>query len=317
MRPPLATDTRGAPASDVDISLLVPTRGRVELVGRLVQSLIDTTTDLARIELVLYIDDDDLESQQWADDRMRVIKVVGPAATMGTYNSVCLKASSGRVVVLLNDDVVVRSQDWDTRVLELDRRFDDQVYLGYGDDCLKRHRVSTFPILSRATCDLLREPYDRAYRGALIDYHLFDVFKRLARRGHDRIVFLPDVVVDHLHYRTGRAPFDETYRRRSRFGDDQTFLELRTTRQNLAELLEARINDRPRQDLAEWKRTAQPSPVPMSFRSFWRGFMADPGLPWGWRTFLFTWFCGRHVAAQLEARGHRSGASREERGGAA
>jgi hypothetical protein len=284
---------------------------------RLAQSLVDRTADLAGLELVLYVDDDDERSRQWTDERLRVVKIVGPSASMGTYNSACLKASSGRVIVLLNDDVVVRSPRWDVRVLELDRQFPDGIYLGYGDDLLKRHRVSTFPILSRSTCDLLGEPFDSSYRGALIDYHLFDVFKRLERLGHDRIAFLEDVVFDHVHYRTGRAAFDETYRRRDRFGDDEAFLGLRTLRQELAERLEARIGGR---SIPPPTGSARLPAVPasMSFLSYWHAFMEDAALPWRWRAFLFLWFSGRHVAARRPMRfrntSRREANIREQRG---
>jgi hypothetical protein len=44
----------------IDISLLVPTRGRPQLLQRLFDSLAETTSRLERIEIVLYIDDDDL-----------------------------------------------------------------------------------------------------------------------------------------------------------------------------------------------------------------------------------------------------------------
>lgn len=33
-----------------------------------------------------------------------------------------------------------------------------------------------------------------------------------------------DVVFEHLHYRTGKAACDETYKRRGRFEDDPTFI---------------------------------------------------------------------------------------------
>jgi glycosyltransferase involved in cell wall biosynthesis len=286
------------PGANVQISLLVPTRGRPHLVRRLLESLVEQTDQLDAIEVIFYVDSDDLESQDIGHDRIRTTRIVGPDASMGAYNTRCLQAASGAIVVLLNDDVVVRTRGWDRRLVELDRRFADRVYLGYGNDWFKRGRVSTFPILSRATCDLLGEPFPAAYCGSLIDYHVFDTFRRLERLGHRRIVFLSDVVFEHAHYRLGKGVYDETYRRRRRFGDDLTFMALRGGRQRSAERLAASVEGRaPAGPMGA--PGAAPDPVTDSVAGYWTAFAIDRGLPWRWRGFLFAWYVGRHVARRL------------------
>src|SRR6185436_8988240 len=99
-------------------------------------------------------------------------------------------------------------------------QFPDGIYFGYGNDLFKGARIGTFPILSRRTCDLLVSPYPEAFRGGLIDYHLFDVFKRLERLGYPRIRYQPELILEHMHYRTGKTPYDATYSRRGRWDDD-------------------------------------------------------------------------------------------------
>ena len=69
------------------ISLLLPTRGRPNLVKRLFQSIIDHTNDLNNIELVMCLDDDDPQSHGIDDPRLNIVKLIGARPTMGDYNT--------------------------------------------------------------------------------------------------------------------------------------------------------------------------------------------------------------------------------------
>ena len=81
----------------VDISLLLPTRKRQPLVQRLFQSLVETTSQIHKLEVVLYVDLDDPESQQISHPALSLIKCVGEAGqTMGDMNRKCYEASHGR-----------------------------------------------------------------------------------------------------------------------------------------------------------------------------------------------------------------------------
>ena len=48
--------------NEIRISLLLPTRGRPAWVERLFDSIVATASQLARIEVVMYVDDDDAGS---------------------------------------------------------------------------------------------------------------------------------------------------------------------------------------------------------------------------------------------------------------
>ena len=177
------------------ISLLMPTRGRPALVERFFQSVVDTTSILDQVEVILCVDDDDVESHALGDARVKFTRLIGPRAPMGVLNTKCLKASSGDIIILVNDDMVFRTPGWDTTLIAVDASVADKIYLAYGNDLLKKGDLCTFPILSRHTCDLLIEPYPPEYRGAFIDVHLFDIFKRVKHAGFDRIIYREDVVL--------------------------------------------------------------------------------------------------------------------------
>lgn len=212
------------------ISLLLPTRGRPALVERLFRSIADTTAHLERVEVILYVDEDDPGSHHLDSENVRVVRIIGPVMSMGAYNSACLKRARGDIVILANDDMVIRTPSWDDRIAEMDADFADGIYLAYGNDLFEKRGLCIFPMLSRRTCELLVEPYPAAYQGAFIDVHLFDIFKRLQHAGFDRIRYLDNVIFEHLHYRTGKAVFDKTYGRRGRFEGDPIFIAMAKVR---------------------------------------------------------------------------------------
>jgi len=282
------------------ISLLLPTRGRPNLVNRLFSSIAETTTRLDQIEVILYVDEDDAGSHHLDSKDFRVVRIVGPALSMGGYNSACLEKAQGDVLILANDDMVIRTVGWDDRISAMNAEFEDQIYLAYANDLFKKNRFCTFPILSRRTCELLVTPYPAAYRRAFIDVHLFDIFKRLKHVGFDRIRYRDDLVFEHLHYRTGKAPYDETYGygRSGRFADDPTFIALTAIRSAAANRLISAIRNDPVAITGDPElRDMAPTGIAHAVRLFSKTFLLDRELPFSWRVFLWYWFIGRYLAA--------------------
>ena len=209
------------------ISLLLPTRGRRRHVERLLAGIAATTSDLARLEIIAYVDRDDVESQRIAHRAVRVQTLVRPpGATMGAMLRACYDASRGRYVMLINDDAIFRTPGWDRRVIGAFARFPDEVALVYGNDLDQRQSRPTFPIVSRAVCDVIGSICPRGYYGLHIESHLFDIFRRLAALGADRIVYLGDVVFEHTHYARRESGLATTYRHRNKVHDDVLFFAL-------------------------------------------------------------------------------------------
>jgi hypothetical protein len=226
-----------------------------------------------------------------------ITRIIGPRLSMGGYNSACLARARGDIIILANDDMVLRTQGWDDRIADMDAQYPDKIYLAYANDLFKKGDLCTFPILSRRTCELLVEPYPAPYRGAFIDVHLFDIFKRLQHAGFDRTRYLEDVVFEHLHYRTGKAAYDKTYQRRGRFADDPTFSAMAAARSTGAHRL---LNALRGEQLPEFKRTEcheyEPPGIPSAVKYFSRQLLFDKELPLRWRGYLWYWFIGRYLA---------------------
>jgi hypothetical protein len=293
----LSSGVKEAIADVVQISLLLPTRGRPELAKRFLQSVVDTAEALHAIEVIIYVDDDDTGSHHLDGGALRSELIIGPKQSMGAYNTTCYRASRGQIIVLVNDDMVMRTVGWDSALRAMDQRFADQIYLGYCNDLLKKDGLATFPILSRKTCDLLVDPYPAAYAGAFIDVHLFDIFKRLQNQGFDRFIYLNEVVFEHLHYRTGKAAYDDTYKQRGRFQDDSIFIRLSSARRDAAGRVLRALKGQPAEAAGETQVDAPLAPGRSSLLFYFRRLFLDFDLPLRWRTYLWVWFTLRHSAA--------------------
>jgi glycosyltransferase involved in cell wall biosynthesis len=271
------------------ISILLPTRGRPEQAERFLQSLVKMTSDLSHLEIVLYVDDDDPASHAIQCDDLSLIKIIGPRLPMGGLNTACLERSTGDIIVPLNDDMVLRTSGWDRRVVEIHEGFPDRIYLAYPNDLYSRELLCSTPILSRTTCEVLTHPFPKLYQGGFIDYHLMDVFKRLQVLGENRIVYLDDVVIEHLHYQYGKSEADATYEQRGPLNvGDEVFVGLRQYRQDSSRRLLAYIQDNP---LPAQRPMQSDAPLPDSnsfaIADYAGKFLFDAALPLSWRTYCF------------------------------
>jgi len=284
------------------ISLIMPTRERPKWVERYFQSVLDHTSNLENIELVLYIDDDDSASMDLDCDRFRVVKIIGPRLTMGAFNTICMKKAEGDIIVLQNDDMVIRTKGWDEMLLKFHDQSEDGIYLAYPNDLSMKEKLSVAPILSRRTCELLGDPFPEPYPGGFIDYHIFDIFIRLKRLGFDRFYFINDLIIEHLHYRIGKSEYDKTYENRGHFDmGDEVFVELREVRQSAAECLWSAIKQKPLPSILAIPPIPDPPPgIGSAFMEYAKVFLLDPGLPIKWRLEMFKLFFDRYLAKRYK-----------------
>ena len=220
---------------DIKISIVLPTKNRPGLLSRLLESIAETAQHPEQLEVVLYVDSDDKPTQEVDHPSLRLVKIIGQPAKMGVMTRTCFQKSTGQYVMLLNDDAVCRTTRWDTAILNAFKRFDDDILLTWCNDLHRGSGIPSFPILSRKVCDLIGGvcpgDYDRDY----IDTHIFDIFKKLSALKHDRMVYLKDVVIEHLHHETGKAGFDSTYVKVRQESDELAFIAWDQQRQIIAE----------------------------------------------------------------------------------
>lgn len=188
------------------------------------------------LEVVLTVDRDDVDSQGIVTvPPLQMITIVGaPGRPMGLMNQQCYEASSGRYVMLINDDAVCKAPCWDELIYRTFSGFPDDIALVYGNDMDQGEHVPTFPILSRFACAAMGGICPVSYLNLHIESHIFDVFKQLKRFGHNRIAYLPDLVFEHLHHTLNKSMADATSKKRDPRKDDWLFMALDDDRYRVA-----------------------------------------------------------------------------------
>lgn len=225
-------------------SILLPTRGRPAILKRCLESIAATAAALQGIECVLYVDDDDDTSLGVEQPGLALTRVIGPRRTMGAMHQACYAASKGRFVMLAGDDIIFRTPGWDETVLRAVSRFPDDIVMAYGNDLIQGRNMSTAPILGRAACELLGGPCPAEYPSEFIDTHILDQFTKLRYWGFDRIVYLDQVIFEHMHFVVGKADFDATYANRPKTMDcRELFFSLDPLRVELARKIVARLKE--------------------------------------------------------------------------
>lgn len=195
------------------ISIILPTRKRPALAHAFLQSLFETCQNPDAVEIVILLDNDDDSYRDFNSPFRSTLQITGRRLGMGeiTYNGII--QSSGDIISLCNDDVLVQSKSWDTEFRKIHRRFSDGVYLMAPNDMNKSNNLFVFPVFSRKLFYLL-EDFPKIYQGAFIDTHIHEIFKSLKFKGLDRMVFLEQTHFTHNHFLvTGEAP-DSTYKER-------------------------------------------------------------------------------------------------------
>jgi hypothetical protein len=119
----------------VAISMLLPTRGRTHSLKTALLTLAELADDPGQIEMLLAFDDDDSVSYQWfADNIAPQLDALGVRYTamgferlgyirLNEYLNVLAQSAQGDWLFFWGDDAVMKSQGWDSRILEQAGRF--------------------------------------------------------------------------------------------------------------------------------------------------------------------------------------------------
>lgn len=188
------------------ISVLVPTRQRLDRLRTMLDSFRGTSNGMA--ELVFRVDNDDLPSQEALVDYHPLI---GPRkngyGSLTEFLNELYAVAKGDVLMLGNDDMVFKTVGWDTLILEQANQYSDGVF----DFGVKTHNEANFPFptVSRQMCDRL---------GFFFNPKLFwgDIFWRDVASHFGRAISLPSVHIDHdwVGFRPDQVFTDgESYRR--------------------------------------------------------------------------------------------------------
>ena len=215
-------------------SLILPTRDRPRLLETFFQSLSETTVNPKVVEIILYLDPGDGESKKIELPGFKIVRLFGPSSSMGQITQTCFGASSGKYIVLLNDDVIIRTRGWDQIVGEAFKKFPDEIAMVYPNDLYYGKQMSCFPILTRKASILMGNIVPADYQKHSIDSHIFGIFYRLKEEGYNRAVYLKDVIFEHMNFGIGIEGVDQSGKTKENLDDQILFGKMVSQREEIA-----------------------------------------------------------------------------------
>ena len=118
-----------------DVAVMLPTRGRTDALKTSIMSLVNTASDLSRIQLLLAFDDDDTETIQWfrenvdpilLERKVNCTSYVFPRlgyARLNEYLNQLATFACARWIMFWNDDAIMHTVGWDDKIAEHTGKF--------------------------------------------------------------------------------------------------------------------------------------------------------------------------------------------------
>jgi hypothetical protein len=191
--------------SKPEILIITPTRQRVKRAKEMIAAWEKCTT--GHSEIVFYVDDDDPQLKQYQGlvrDKIRV-EVGQEHGLCAGYNFLFDNYPGYEFYAPFDDDQHVRTKGWeDIAIAKL--REHDNWGLVYGDDLLQHQDIATAPILSGKLMSTLGWVGLPGLDHMYCDNVWMDVAKAC-----DGLFYVPEIVIEHMHFLNGKAEKDETY----------------------------------------------------------------------------------------------------------
>lgn len=196
--------------------MLVPSRGRPASMVRLSEAFQRTCIEATYLHWI--IDEDDPELSAYRDAfqdskwRFKAFWVVpkGRPGIVHPLNWVVVQFTAENFAELpsyyafMGDDHEPKTRGWDSMARE---KLDEaQTGIVYGDDALQGERLATAAIMTRDIVETLGWMAPPCLDHLYVD----DAWMYLGR-GLGRLYYLPDMLIEHLHYLNGKAEKDGTY----------------------------------------------------------------------------------------------------------
>lgn len=186
------------------MAVVVPSRGRPENIKQMQESFIDTFTTSP---LWVVCDDDDpaLPEYQAIADNLMVFprETKGMARPLNLGVQKLIKEHQFTHFAFLGDDHRPRTIRWDQMWIDI---LQDRGGLVYGDDLFQHENLPTAVGME----GIIAIELDGMVPDGFIHLYLDNFWKQLGE-DIDRLMYLPDCIIEHMHPLIGKAEVDEGY----------------------------------------------------------------------------------------------------------
>jgi len=196
------------------ISLLCPSRERLNKFLTLTCSVFSTVNNIKNIELVLGVDEDDpgLATYTRIANNLNFVTLIVFNKGMfkneglsGLWNKMA-KESCGDIIAMVGDDMIFKTNDWDNKIIETFDSKNDNIYLIHCNDGMRGsgNKYATVPPL--AVNSFIHRDYINAV-GRYVqteepnifqDTYLDTLFNNINRK-----IYYHDILIKHLHFSEG------------------------------------------------------------------------------------------------------------------
>ena len=179
----------------IDISFLVPSRGRPHRLKKYIDSIIKTAKVPECIEINCYIDDNDTMLSRYREVKYpnTNLFIESQTSVSKAWNFLSKKAM-GNIFIMGNDDIVFRTLKWDRMLKDEIAKYKDQIYCIWFNDLINSEHHCAFPIISRKWVDVVGYYLPECFEFSHNDTWLYDIAKRI-----DRCCYMEDVIAEHEH----------------------------------------------------------------------------------------------------------------------
>lgn len=198
--------------SSKKISILMPTRNRPKFVKEILDSCIETASDISSIEFVIYTDGDDKSNNdvfQEYKDKVSIRHISGPRIVLSEMWNRCYENASADIFMHCGDDIRFRTKGWDDIVLSNFDRYPDKIVFLFGNDGVwEPGSFGTHGFIHRNWAEAVGYFVPPYFSSDFNDTWLNDVARMIGR--HEYI----DIYTEHLHPTANKHEWDQTHRER-------------------------------------------------------------------------------------------------------
>lgn len=187
-----------------EMLVIVPSRNRPENIRRLLSNWPDD------VDLLVAVDDDDPKLAEYQE--LPVETRVGPRLRLGpTLNEAALEEYEYyNYIGFMGDDHLPRTEGWQYRIQnELERL---QVGFVYGNDLFQGEKLPTAVFMTTNVVEILQCMCPTV----LTHMYLDDAWLAWGK-GIDRITYMPDVIIEHIHPAANKVALDSGYQEADSF----------------------------------------------------------------------------------------------------
>jgi len=198
------------------ISILVPTRERMNHRLTLIFSILSTVDDIDNVDVYFGIDKDDptLDTMKRISKGLTCLKIIeiennGKFLGLGKLWNMLAEASDADIISMINDDYVFKTQGWDTMLLEEFANIpDDKIQAIHCNDEKHGKDLPVNLFCHRKYAEVLGQFMRPEFTINWVDQWLHQMFLAF-----DRIKYREDYTIEHRHWLYGKRGRDSTAER--------------------------------------------------------------------------------------------------------